>query len=489
MADQLAEQEFRKGIKELPVDTTGATPVIYTELDFATVAEARAGTIPDKAMSPALVKEAVVALAPAATVAPGTTLVSPTLTGATLEGAYSFAANISSGAVTINLANGTYQYATITAATTINLPAAPASSRSAAFTIEAYLSGGSIAIAGQGTTFHYIDGTTALPTGSGSLIHLYCIWSVSRARWLVSASTVTPGSTAGVPSLTVKQTYNSRLRMSWEPVTGMSYRVSIGGTIIDKGTALSHTTGTLTSGQSVTVGVEAYNATSASGYLYAQMAPLQRRAQIMVGDPALITAYDAALRDHLVSLGMAVTFIDDTGTYTQGNADILYVSNSVATTGGDSAINATIPLIAMRAFAWDNIDISTQGSTSGSTTYLDVLSTNLSHPILAGFAAGQLPIYDVAASVNYVATDTGSLAPGATLLARYGGNNLRASLFVLEEGAATQALYGPANAPALRVGFPLAGGYETIWNANAKKLVTNVNAYGVRLDEITVTNA
>jgi len=170
---------------------------------------------------------------------------------------------------------------------------------------------------------------------------------------------------------------------------------------------------------------------------------------VVVGNPWNLDPGELALLKLFEAWGYTYTLIQDDDS--QGNFDAAATTHDVAfisTSAGSSNVgtkltDTNIGVVSAKRLHFDELGISTDSvNTVGQT----IIVTDTSHEITQIFPAGSLQFIQHDMKMS---TATGTLAPGAQILAEAGGN---ATLVVLDQGA---ALAGGGNAAGRRVALPV----------------------------------
>lgn len=222
----------------------------------------------------------------------------------------------------------------------------------------------------------------------------------------------------------------------------------------------------------------------------------QRNAFIQVGKVARVAlivgaippaAADLVIRDHLLSKGFLVDLFDDEqenrapASSLSNHYDVAMVSSTVdaASIGGEFR-TSTIPLVfwEQAILRSDREPLSQSGASRSGATTISIIAPG--HPVIQGLPAGNLTVFQASSAMS---VGTGTIAPGATVLARRAGST-DAAIIAAEQGS---QLLGGITAPARRVFlFFDDAGYASA-TAAARAILDRAACWAGRLDCFVAT--
>jgi len=198
--------------------------------------------------------------------------------------------------------------------------------------------------------------------------------------------------------------------------------------------------------------------------------PTQPSAIVVVGNPGSLTTRDSWFRDRLQDAGWSVSMVDDTG-ITASAADgkqLVVITDSVgAATVGNTFKTTAVPVVVTEAFILDDMGMTgtTSGTDFGSTgidqTQIAITTAGETHPLGAGFPAGNLTTSTSAITHNW-----GKPAGAAIVAATLPSDATKAAIFGYDIGATMSS----GTAPARRVGYFHYEGNTSLLNTNATAL-------------------
>ena len=499
MALEDAEVEFRKGLKELPPQIVGGVATIYTELDYATQTEVDAAAAVDKPITPAQAKA--IALANASTkLAAGSTVTDITISGATKEQGFNFASTISTGSVTLSIANGTFQFATVGANLTINLPTLPTGTQPTSLTILLGLSAAvKVTVAGKGTSFVWLGETPILPTDSGSQIWLFCMWNPLKGRWSISATSEASPFVPLPESMTLtpgdgKVTVQIDAHVSAPAVT--QYQKDTGAWTTAPASPFSVPA---TNGTPTTIRSRHGNGLGEfSESLAATVTPSARSLALVTGDPAALPSYFPEFHALIEGFGWTLTKIkanlstDLAKDYNYTPFPVVMFDAAMNSSANNVPVNLNKPMLVCEVGITDDLGLSTSTAFAADTNSLMVVEPT--HPVWAGISgvtAGALIKIFSTGATNTAQPLVSALAPGAILIAKHPtADPARAMLYELPAGAiqhsAGTATGGLGTAPNRRVIGPFDTAPARYINATGQALLKNMLEICFALPSVTV---
>ncbi|MEO3939415.1 hypothetical protein V3N99_22125 (plasmid) [Dermatophilaceae bacterium Soc4.6] len=208
-------------------------------------------------------------------------------------------------------------------------------------------------------------------------------------------------------------------------------------------------------------------------------------AQLVVGDPAALTAGDTAAMTLLQNLGYTVTAVDDDAVVTAAvnvTDVVLIAPSTLGTALGNKYESVSVPQIVFASTAWDDMGLTDQDGIFADSTTLVWADTTV--PVMAWLPATAVQVVPTSRPMRSMVV--GNLATGATPVAVRQENTSQNVIFTFETGA---ALTGGATAPARRAVIGFSDGALTNLTTDGTQLVTNMVAWASQGDDVLTTAA
>jgi hypothetical protein len=199
------------------------------------------------------------------------------------------------------------------------------------------------------------------------------------------------------------------------------------------------------------------------------------KALFLVGTPGAPNASETAIRNRLQSeFGFEANFVDDDSAV-PANANfaaLIVVSSTVGSGNITKYRDVSAPIIDWEWAAFDGLALTAFDGQSLAAGQTNILITNATHPLAAGFPAGDRTLFSTPAAQMAAAT-AADLAASVTVVATAADGSGNPVLFAAEKGAALQPdpISGaPVTAAARRTGIFLGGDTFTVLNADGLTL-------------------